>query len=221
MQAFLDKYINEGRELAMSIRKFIGRIKTAPAELSDNGLFKRVNEAVEKMLNVKISPIGSTQRQQTQEEESDSQVQFWKQAEKCIQEIEITIKEKAKKESPTHSFGVQERDIFDIPSFDLGISPIRSPTAAWGNQGSEYSMVRQKVLHKNKLFVIKILITSNSQENVQQSNEDMGQKDQGVQDEQAKVTNTKSSQKNIFITVSASHEIHKCNNSNRKVQENK
>ena len=127
-QGFLESYINEGRELAMSIRKFIKTIRKAPVELTDNGLFRRVNEAIEKMLNIKISPLGSTQRPQTQEdEESATQAQFWEEAEICLQEMEKTIKEKTKKESPSHSFGVQEKDSFDAPLFDMGISPIRSP----------------------------------------------------------------------------------------------
>ena len=81
-------------------------MKSAPEELSNNGMFNKVNEAIQRMLNIKVNE--TSQKPPAAEEDETLSQEFWAAAEKCMEEVERTIKER-------------ESWRKDIPSFDLGI----------------------------------------------------------------------------------------------------
>ena len=105
-QAFLENYLSEGRDLALTMRKFMKSMKSAPEELSNNGMFNKVNEAIQRMLNIKVNE--ASQKPPAAEEDETLSQEFWAAVEKCMEEVEKTI---------------QERESWrkEMPSFDLGI----------------------------------------------------------------------------------------------------
>lgn len=140
-----------GSLIAEYVRDFFKLVKDAPRELLDNSTFIKINEACEKLLNMRF--LSDSQRNSSQSQQPDSQDRFFSDPAvlKCIEEIEraILLKEKFKdgidKPSPSlspHSMPSPRRspimvpssfprpspnlsipsDKFGIPTFSLGFS---------------------------------------------------------------------------------------------------
>jgi len=147
---FMEDYLKKVEDMAKSIRSVLMKRKQIPGQLSRSTVLNTVNTQCEIFLNVKLSSNIQTEVD-VGDDERIQDATFWDMAVKCMEEVEKIVKEQEEHvgnmyvpnfsqfvaevekshgdASTTANWSAINMDE-DIPTFSLGISPIRRPVSA-------------------------------------------------------------------------------------------